>query len=344
MKISPPSTTSFRLGALALGLTLAAAGGCATDDELDVDIDRIADDLEQENGGLIMSDDDPMFGEAALFSELNLDDVETDIIDDYASDTDVRGVMDAPDAVIDSVVIMWGGGDRPRDWSGTIRVSDGVILAKRAIRFEGDDGVLPRTDRQSISFTSRTLRHRDGLRLLLGASVDKAEGRTLTYEIGGESHSVSIDELLDAPKSHDVGDNGDRIVAMARRRPVDLCENGTMRGHWLQLGRGFGVFRGRVSDDDGQLTGHMKGLYGVRRNGERVFFGKYIGRTGQFRGIFAGTYRAGHFAGRWLSRAGEHGVLGGVYRESLPGARKGGGYLGRWAETSCHSRISAELP
>jgi hypothetical protein len=75
-----------------------------------------------------------------------------------------------------------------------------------------------------------------------------------------------------------------------------------------------------------------------------VFFGKYINREGQFRGIFAGHYRDGRYLGRWMTRAGEHGRLGGQYRESLPGPEVGGAFMGRWAETSCAGDFPADRP
>jgi hypothetical protein len=79
----------------------------------------------------------------------------------------------------------------------------------------------------------------------------------------------------------------------------------------------------------------MRGIYGVRSTGERVFFGKYINLEGKFRGIYAGRYGDGHFAGRWLHRSGDKGALGGLYRETIPGPEVGGHFLGRWAETTC---------
>ena len=50
-------------------------------------------------------------------------------------------------------------------------------------------------------------------------------------------------------------------------------------------------------------------------------------------GLLKGSYESGHYQARWIDRAGDHGVAGGVY---FPGpAMRAGGFLGRWAETSC---------
>lgn len=331
----------FRTASIALGLSLATAA-CATDGE---DVDVIADDIELDDGGLDMDDELPLFGEPELFANLDLTADETDIVDEYASDAEVLAVSDAPDAVMDELFIAWGGGDEVTDWSGSITISAGVMVARRAVRFEGADRVQPRTNPRRIDFNSRTLRHHDGLRIRLAARADNATGREITIDMGGESRTVRLDELLDRPEVRDVGDRGDRIVLVAHRRPIDVCDNGFMRGKWHQLGRGYGVFHGRVANSDGELIGNMRGFYGQRRNGDRAFFGKYINRAGEFKGIFGGTYRDGHFAGRWKVRGGDHGLLGGVYRESAPGNRVGGGYIGRWAETSCNARgLSDRLP
>ena len=87
---------------------------------------------------------------------------------------------------------------------------------------------------------------------------------------------------------------------------------------------------------EGEIVGHMRGIYGRRANGERVFFAKYINRAGEFRGILHGTYADGHFIGRWRTRDGDVGGLRGEYVENLPGPRVGGHYMGRWAETRCN--------
>ncbi len=338
MKIS---RNHFRPAAIALGLVVAV--GCAGNPE-EEDVDIVESAVEGDLGGLDMEDEAPMFGDDDIYAALDLTDVESDVADDYATDAEVLKITNAPDAVIDHVVVMWGGGAVEQEWLGSVEVDGGAIIADRAIRFEGSDAILPRTDPKRVDFRSRTLRHRDGLRLRLAARADNASNRTLRIRLANADVSVDIDRLLDRPEVRDVGDAGDRVVIVAHRRPVDTCESGFMRGHWLQFGRGFGGLRARVSNSDGEGIGHIRGLYGTRRNGEKVFFGKYINRAGQFKGIFAGKYRSGHFAGRWLGRGGEHGVLGGAYRETLPGVRKGGGMIGRWAETSCNSRISNALP
>ena len=74
--------------------------------------------------------------------------------------------------------------------------------------------------------------------------------------------------------------------------------------------------RRRVVSEDGRPLGHIRGVYGERRNGNKVFFGKYINTEGHFQGILRGTYGEGSFQGRWLTRAGERGSLMGRVQES----------------------------
>lgn len=341
--------TLFRSGiAATFALSLAACGNVDSDEDPEV----IAEELELENGGLDMQDTEPMFGDPALFSDEGLDDVETDITTEVSDEVDALAA--STDVVAYDLVLMWGQADfnrdfeGPRDWSGEIEVSRGAVRVRRAIRFEGADRVLPRDDVQSFSFRSITGPHHDGLRLLIvDPDPQSADRLELIYRDANGEHRLDIEQLRDGPESREVDDRGNRIVAAARRRRAagaDPCDNGFMRGRWRQVARNYGVLRGRLADADGNLTGHMRGVYGERRDGTRVFFGKAIGLDGAFRGIFAGTYRSGAFVGRWLTRSGEHGVLGGHYRESAPGRIVGGHYLGRWAEHSCESRLRADLP
>lgn len=338
---------------LTITLTAALALPAAACDPIsDEDPEILAADVESDLGGLDMEDEAPEFGDPALFADEGLADLETDIDDPIAAEAEVVAMREAPDAAAYDVVVAWGHADftrdfeEPRDWSGTLRVNRGAIVARRAIRFDARDEILPRTDRTAVSFRSVTGPHHDGLRLLiLDPSPGADEPLTLSYEDdGGAAHSIEIDRLLDGPESREVDDLGNRVIAAAHRRRVDVCDHGFMRGRWRQVRRNLGVLRGRLASAEGEPIGHMRGLYGERRDGSRVFFGKAIGLDGRFRGIFAGTYRDGRFAGRWLTRSGEHGVLGGAYRESRPEGRVGGHFLGRWAETSCSDRIRADLP
>jgi hypothetical protein len=103
-----------------------------------------------------------------------------------------------------------------------------------------------------------------------------------------------------------------------------------------------GLFVGGVSDEDGELVGHVRGIYGTRSTGDHVLFGKYIALDGTFQGLLRGRADEGHFGGIWADRDGEVGAFGGVYRESIPGPETGGQFVGRWVERRCNLEIDEE--
>lgn len=326
-----------RLRATSLLLTVALAGCGDVEDDLDTAI-------EQEHGGLTMDDEAPMFGDELAFEEAGEADIDAEFVDPMESDAELITMMEAPDAAIARVRIVWGmiparpDVEAPRNWTGTIAVNRGALLVRSTIAFEpATDRVLARDSRTTVRFTSVTRPHRDGLVLTVIDPTPLAdEPLTLTYTtVEGDTYEATIADLVAGPVEGGADDLGNRIVAVALRRPVDVCEHGFLGGKWHQVRPGRGVLIGRVVSAEGAPMGHMRGLYGERASGERVFFGKYINTEGEFRGIFAGTYREGHFAGRWLTRAEERGVLAGHYREDAPGDRVGGHFLGRWAEKTC---------
>lgn len=335
---------------LTLSIFAAAAAGCQMGDpsSSDQDADSISSALEQENGGLDMTDEAPYFGDQPLFDDAGVD-VESVYEDSMAQDADVDAMADAPDAVAYQTTILWGQippnpeAENPRQWDGTLTVNRGAMIVRSAIAFEGPtDRIVPRDDRRSVSFTSVTLPANDGLRLtLVDPEPLSDEPLTLTYSTrDGDMLSVAVAELVDGPVEREVDDQGNKVVATAMPRPVDACRHGFLGGRWHRVADGRGRILGRVVSAAGEPLGHIRGIYGRRQNGERVFFGKYINLAGEFQGLFAGHYGDGHFAGRWHTRSGDIGALGGRYRESLPGPEIGGHFIGRWAETSCNLPIN----
>lgn len=333
--------TTTRLLATLFTSTLVLACTEAPDD-----VDTIASDLELENGGLDTADEAPEFGDA-VFTRAALEGDAT-FGDPIDSDTEVARLRGLASASRLRVAMVWGqlppDRDAPtaRDWSGRIAISRGGLVVRRTIGFEdATDRVLARTERSSIDVQSVTRPFADGLVLEVLTDATDLSTVTLTYTSrdGAVTASAPLSALLEGPVSTDVGTDGNRIVVTAMRR-ADACDHGFMRGRWHALRRGLGRFVGVVNDSDGEPIGHLRGIWGARRNGERVLFAKYISRDGEFRGIFAGHYGDGEFQGRWLISTGDHGRAQGHYRESLPGPEVGGMFVGRWAETSC----AADLP
>lgn len=337
--------TALTAGTLALAMA-TACGSASQEPEPSDEADEIGAALEVENGGLTTEDEMPMFAEAETFEAAGLPEPETPIADEVETAEPVKGMLQKPEVVKVEAAVLWGqipadpSNKKPYNWSGQIKVNRGALIVRKTIRFEdATDKLLPRTDPQSVEFTSVTLPANDGLRLtILDPTPESPEPLTVTYSQPGAGavFSTHIKEMLNGPVSLEVDPAGNRIVAVAMAKPLDLCQHGFLGGKWHRVKEGRGKLLGGVVNELGDPMGHMKGIYGKRKNGEQVFFGKYIDGEGHFRGIFAGHYGEGRFEGKWLHAAGEVGNLGGAYWETIPGKETGGLYVGRWAETSCN--------
>jgi hypothetical protein len=325
-----------------LPLALLALGACvaAEDSQIPETSEQVSSAIEKTNGGLTMNDESTMFGTPDLFELAAIEPDTAETADAMRTEVDAMGTQAG--VRVRNVVIVWGRmpadptATEVRDWSGRLELNRGGMMIRRRIAFEQamGDHILPRTDRKTIDFVSHTRPAADGLVLTVADPAPGTGPLTLTYTPadGSAARSLELRELADGPIVTDLGD-GNKIIVSARDR--DACDHGFMRGRWHALNENGGVFLGVVGDENGDPIGHVRGIWGKRQNGAQVFFGKYINRDGQFRGILAGTYDEGHFDGRWIVRAGDHGQLHGVYfrHENV----KGGGFLARWGEASCRN-------
>ena len=343
MKLKPTPWISF------LTLALSVSLGCQAIDDgsetvLDDDVSSIESALEQENGGFDFEDESAMFGAEAAFEAAELDE-EADVEDPTEAEPEVVDMMNRPDALLVHTRLIWGqfpfnpDVEAPTNWSGQFSINRGAIVIRRTIAFDPiTDHLLPRADRKVVNFTSATGPHVDGLALTIIDPTPLAEEPlVLSYATPntGAVLSVPVKELNGTPQELVTAELGNRLVAVAVAEARDLCNHGFLAGRWHKVAEGRGIMLGRVRGVRGALLGHMRGIYGVREDGSKVFFGKYIGRAGEFGGIYAGTYADGAFQGRWLVRSGEAGRLKGRYDETVPGPRVGGMYNGRWAEATC---------
>jgi hypothetical protein len=327
---------------LALLLTLPTAA--CTDDAAAPggdDPDAIAQSLELEDGGFDTSDEAPLFGDDALYAAADLE-ADLAVTDSLANDPAILDLEASSSVVARNVIVMWGRmpadpDGAPRVWDGELRLSRGGMVVRRRIALEaGTDRVFARTRRDVIQFRSRTSVHADGLALtVLDPDPAATAPLVLTYASadGAVTYTLDLGALADGPVSVDAGD-GNQIVAIGHLRR-DACDHGFVRGRWHAMTANAGRYAGLVLDPDGEPTGHIRGIYGTRRSGEAVFFGKLIARNGGFRGIVRGTYGEGEFDGRWLDRAGDRGVIHGMYRAA--DTLRAGRFLGRWAEKTCAS-------
>lgn len=325
---------------LALLLATSILPACVDDTGTGTDdADQVTSALEQENGGLDTTDEAPMFGDDPAFAAAAIE-ADVAVTDSMASDPGVTTIENAPAGARHRVLIVWGqmppdpNATTGRNWSGSLTLSRGALVVGRTIGFEEQtDHLLPRTSPATVAFQSVTRPFADGL-VLRVLDPDPTQGALqLTYTSADASatHTLDLSQLANGPISIDAGD-GNRVVAIALRE-LDACDHGFMRGRWVALQPGMGVYRGVIADDSGQVTGHIRGIWGQRQNGDKVMFGKFIATDGTFRGLLAGHYEAGHFRARWIVSTGDHGVAGGIYFDA-PNVR-GGMFVGRWAETSC---------
>jgi hypothetical protein len=303
------------------------------------DTQAVQTSLEKTNGGLDTADEAPMFGAEAEFDDAAIE-ADTAVSDTMASDPTIVDMQNSPTAAAADLVVVWGRLPAdptalPHDWTGTLTISRGALLVHRTIAFEdATDRLLPREAANTVAFRSVTRPFVDGLALrVLDPTPAATDALTLVYTPanGGAAITIDLSQLANGPISIDAG-GGDRIVAVGQHRD-DVCHGGFMRGRWHALTANLGVFHGFVVDRDGSPIGHVRGMYGHRRNGDAVVFGKFIDRDGKFVGLIVGTYDSGELKARWIDRAGDHGAIHGKYFESTE--IRGGGFVARWAETSC---------
>ena len=324
---------------VALASFLAAAAMACTEAPPEEVIETA---LEQEHGGLDTTDEAPMFGDEAAFAGASLE-TESAGVDATATDPEVVQLRERPGVGQHRVMILWGQLPPDRNaeahvWDGRLALNRGAVIVRREVGFEDrTDAVLARELRTTVAFTSTTQPFTDGLVLeILDPEPTSTTPLVLSYTPrgGGDALRFDLGALAGGPVSYDVGTGGDQMVASALRVD-DACDHGFMRGRWHQVRPNLGRFMGVVSDADGEPVGHLRGIWGARQNGAHVMFAKYIALDGSFRGIVNGTYGDDGFRGRWIISTGDHGVVQGRYRESLPGPEVGGAFIGRWAETSC---------
>jgi len=324
---------------LPLALLLASTTvACTTDDAPTTETD-VSSALELDDGGFDTSDEAPMFADEALFAaaQLEADRPNVDLMDDSV----LHDMGQAPGARVLDVVVMWGrfradpSLPTGRDWTGAMNLSRGAVAIRRTIGFEdAQDRVLPRQTRDAFRFVSLTRPHTDGLVMrIVDPDPTNAAPIEIKYTsvVDAQGYTLALSNLEAGPVVVDFGD-GNQLVAMARPHRDD-CSNGYARGRWHAISPNASAYLGAVLNADGEIVGHMRGIAGQRRNGDKVFFGKWVNREGQFRGVLRGTYADGELRAKLVDRGGEEGVFHGAYRAG--DTLRHGGFIGRWAETAC---------
>ncbi|MHB8080092.1 MAG: hypothetical protein ACYDIE_12660 [Candidatus Krumholzibacteriia bacterium] len=362
----------LRTPMLLVGLALMAAlglAGCGTDQPTTTTTAGAPDDysvldLDAEFGGLTATDEPAAFGDVLLEQAVTAEAGE--VADDpLAVDPQVaefEALAVAPDdstapprprvtflrlvwGVLDSPVDSLGTADDGPDlvdWSGRIQVDRGLVIVRRVIGFERPrDFLLPRVERNSVSWVSHTGPASDGLLIEIleppvlpdstGALPPPNRLRLRTAPYAAE---YLVDELAGLDATCPVLPEGNAIHLTGFR--PDICPRGFLAGFWHAGSDSAGAFRGRWLGLQGVSDGFLRGGYGYDSEGRRVMVGKWISTSGLFRGLLRGTWEPlpepghGRFHGEWVNRAGTvEGEFGGDFLAAPE--RPGGFFAGRWA-------------
>jgi hypothetical protein len=338
-----------------------ALAGCESATDTDATDDRSSREqvvnLNAPFGGYTASDEAPAFSDPYLLANFG---PESDVA--YADDV-VLATTDRfhPQRFL---MITWGNLHADStvtfvtDWSGSLCAENAAVRVLRTIRFEPGDYVLPRTSRACVEWVSHTKPHFDGIIVALHKTSDCDTLRdpavvdtlcdepvSLTFKTGPLTVTFTQDELADLHRVIPVDDAGNAVAFNVITRRPDQCLNGFLAGQWKpapgENDKGvLGFFRGKWVSENGLHMGYLRGVYGVNRRDEHVFFGKWIAETGRFRGLLAGHYGVfeendteadGWFEGVWFSRGlrtmgGLHGVWG-AHDEA---DHEGGFFRGVW--------------
>jgi len=365
-------TMSRNLFALLLAaVVLFWAGGCSENPTAPAS-DNL--NLEDEFGGYTASMESPGFGDPDLLAENEGDEPYNDEI---LASPEVDAVISHPVVGYFHMRAVWG---RLRydstvtevtDWTGSLTVSRGVEVIRRVIRFEpNQDYILPRTSPQVIEWVSKTTVHNDGLAVdifvppmldttevavidSLGdtiniSAVDTSYSATVSFETGPYSRTFTLRELTSLDTIIYL-DDSNAVAFHAFKLDRYPCPRGFLAGRWGYDEDGRGRFRGvwwsrRQNGFGWYISGYLKGHFGKNSVGDNVFFGKWISKTGEFRGFLRGTYghlpvsgdnptairrAGGWFAGKiFNANRVPIGVLKGKYRSSLRYCN--GFFQGRW--------------
>jgi hypothetical protein len=358
-----PSLKYFTALATAVALTACSGLPQQDPDGSGDDISLAAPDeldqaLSDEYGDNDEADEAPNFDDAD-FEDPELDSGE-EPVDDTLADMEEEALplpegVERPRRV--RLALVWGhmrpgpGNGEVKDWSGTISVENAGLRVVRTVGFEGatDAIVLPRTDFSTVEVQSYTKPHVDGvvLDVVLHPELGSEPGTPPVLHIDNASFtgSVALELGMALGRVIPVDDAGNAIGyhIIPRRPDRPDCRQGFIAGRYIKVrdtddGRELGRLKGKVLNDEGQVIGKLRGVWGERAiNGSQVLFAKIINNEGRFVGTVAGHYRNGHFRARVLSRDRTRiGVTMGHYRTGPAG--EGGLFRGRFSE------LCGELP
>ena len=273
--------------------------------------------LNDEFGGLTATDEAPGFGDPDLVAA----ETEEEEVDDVVlASPEVHDAVDNPDWSLFHFRAVWGRlsydstSTTPTVWDGSLTASDGALVIRRLIRFElNQDGYLVRNDPLQVEWFSTTTTHNDGVAVdfyvpptlvvdttyvtdTLGDTTDivldtlPTEPITLTFATGPYTQTFDLSELGALDTVINLPD-GNSIVFQSIQVFRNTCQRGGVAGQWGYDEEGNGLFRGLWMSHVG-MAGYIQGSFGVNDDKEKVFFGKWINRNGQFEGLIKGTWES----------------------------------------------------
>ncbi|MBN4056707.1 hypothetical protein JYU19_00170 [bacterium AH-315-J21] len=285
-----------------------------------------------EFGGFTATDEQPAFG-SPEFAAIEIEAAGVEVVDAIAAQPEVVSMESDPEARSFVVRVQWGKLEfdstiiAVTDWSGSMAINRGAEVVRRKIHFEdGQDELLPRTDRRLIEWVSKTTVHNDGLLVEIfnprrpdsvqfdttvivvtdtsvvnGDTVlsDRKEVTvdttvfdsplTMTFATGPLTVSFSGSELMTLDTIIYVQDSC-AVLIQSTRIDRKVCPKGYLAGKWGVTDDGAQVFRGVWMTKRGTVDGHLKGHWGVNDDGKRMFWGKWISANGRFEGFLRGGW------------------------------------------------------
>jgi len=279
--------------------------------------------LTDEFGGYQPMNDEAGFGDSALQAEAEESEEEYD--DPILVSAGLDSILNDAEAGLYHIRIVWGRlrydstSTIPTDWTGSLSVTRGLEILRRTIRFErNQDYIVPRKDRRVIEWVSQTTVHNDGIAvdIFVPPARPKIDTVRITYydSLGQPQVEIKIDttwtnsepvmvEFKTSPYSRTFNleeltsldtivylDDSNAVAFHAIKLNRFPCPRGFLAGAWGFDIEGNGVFRGTWMDRSGHVEGYLKGHFGKNSNGELVFYGKWISREGRFEGFIRGHW------------------------------------------------------
>ena len=328
----------------------------ACDEAADEPIAQTADDLEfgqfaleADNAGFTEegAEEDGEDSMEGFFAEDETAEAEEDVIekDEEVDAAEAEIKLAGKGAAVYRVKIVWGQFPAApnlvyiTEWKGAVAAVGGKVFLRRLVLFENkvQDKALPCKGHKCVLINTHTRPHRDGVVLTVVVPAKNIANFKLAIKFKGLYQRLLTAADLEQMADVDLVDEIGNKVAIKSHK-VDLNPMGFMHGFWKRLNKKGGIFAGKFKTVNGDVAGKLAGLWGKRKNGNRVLFGMYLDKDGGFKGIIKGHYgpvdelptgeKGGIIHGRWFAKGDKKaGALKGTYHVDEAGK---GSFQGVW--------------